>query len=222
MAENQKAGMKECTEDIMLERKQPVVQPIYTDWVEGYNMSATAEEKKQYLDIGLSKEESPENLLRKKLYERRYLDKKGKVTGADYFIAMWMELAFVKQKRNGFFGKRAMEKTAAKVRDELMMGEGTTESLKQVLYQEYVNLISLYISLCQNDKTYKSVILGMGTIKEKTLQNKIAADIYETAIAIPRAAGMEKEYELFIRAARDSFLLAYPTEISVWNETAGR
>lgn len=206
----------------MLEKKQPAVPPIYTDWLEGYNMSTTAEEKKRYLDIGLEKEKSPENLLRKKLYECRYLDKKGKVTGADHFIAMWMELSFLRHKKDSFFGKRALQKTVAQIGDELMLKEGTTEELSNVLYQEYVNLISLYISLCQQDKTYKSILLGIGTIKDSALQNKIAKDVFETAVEIPRIAGMEKEYELFIRAARDSFLIAYPTELSPWNEAANK
>ena len=61
----------------MLEQKKQA--PVYTNWLEGYNMSVTGEEKKQYLDMGLALDSGEENQLRKKLWEKRFY---GTVDGA--------------------------------------------------------------------------------------------------------------------------------------------
>lgn len=202
----------------MLEKRREA--PMIDNWLEGYNLSTEAEEKRGYLEQGLAEERSPENLLRQKLWEKRYLDKGGRATGADQFMAQWMELSFQKDQLNSFFGRKRAEKKIRKIYENLMFSEGTTEELRHVLYLEYMNLVSLYIMLCQKDKNYKSVILGIGNMKEENLMAKIARDVYGTACAVPKMCGMEEEFELLSRAAKDSFLTAFPRESYVWTGTA--
>ncbi len=202
----------------MLEKRREA--PIIDNWLEGYNLSTEAEEKRQYLEQGLAEERSPENLLRQKLWEKRYLDKSGHVTGADQFMAQWMELSYQKDQLNSFFGRGRVEKRVRKVYEDLMFAEGTTEALCHVLYLEYVNLVSLYIMLCQKDKNYKSLLLGIGTMKEENLIAKIARDVYGSACVVPKMCGLEEEFSLLSRAAKDGFLLAFPRESSVWTGAA--
>lgn len=199
----------------MLEKRREA--PMIDNWLEGYNLSTEAEEKRGYLEQGLSEERSPENLLRQKLWEKRYLDRSGQITGADQFMAQWMELSYQKEQLNRFFGKRRAERKVRKIGENLLFAEGTTEELGHVLYLEYVNLVSLYIMLCQRDKNYKSLILGIGTMKEENLVAKIARDVYGSACAVPKVCGMEEEFALLSRAAKDSFLLAFPREHYVWS-----
>lgn len=202
----------------MLEKRREA--PKIDNWLEGYNLSTEAEEKRSYLEQGLAEERSPENLLRQKLWEKRYVDKGGRITGADQFMAQWMELGYQKEHLNSFFGRGRAEKKVRKVHENLMFAEGVTEELRHVLYLEYVNLVSLYIMLCQRDKNYKSLILGIGTMKEENLIAKIARDVYGCACAVPKMCHMEEEFALLSRAAKDSFLLAFPRESYVWTGAA--
>ena len=135
-------------------------------------------------------------------------------------MAQWMELSFQKDQLNSFFSRGRAERKVRKIYENLMFSEGSTEELRHVLYLEYVNLVSLYIMLCQKDKNYKSLLLGIGTMKEENLMAKIARDVYGIACAVPKMCGLEEEFELLSRAAKDSFLLAFPRESYVWTGTA--
>lgn len=198
----------------MLEQRRQ--EPVYTNWLEGYNMSITGAEKKKFLDIALEQEESPENLLRKKLWEVRYTQK-GKLTGYDSFMALWMELGYEQKQMGHFFGKGRAKKKMKKLAEGFMFSEGTTEALQEVLFKEYVNLVSVYIDLCQKDKTYKSIILGVGTMKEDSLLYKIAEDVFATGCGAPLLVDMTAEYEPLMRATKAAFLSAFPQDIGAWN-----
>ena len=198
----------------MLEQRRQ--EPVYTNWLEGYNMSITGEEKKKFLDMGLAEEASPENLLRKKLWEVRYTQK-GKLTGYDSFMALWMELGYEQKQMGHFFFKGRTKKKMIKLADGFMFSEGTSEPLQDVLFKEYVNLVAVYISLCQKDKNYKSIVLGVGTMKEESLLYKIAEDVYNTGCGAAILSGMTEQYELLMRATKSAFLDAFPQDIGVWN-----
>ena len=198
----------------MLEQRKQA--PVYTNWLEGYNMSITGEEKKRYLDLGLAEDASPENLLRKKLWEVRYTQK-GKVTGYDSFMALWMELGYEQKQMGHFFFKGRTKKKMMKLAEGFMFSEGTTEALQDVLFKEYVNLVAVYISLCQKDKNYKSIVLGVGTMKDESLLYKIAEDVYNTGCGAAILSGMTEQYELLMRASKAAFLDAFPQDIGVWN-----
>jgi hypothetical protein len=198
----------------MLEKRAEA--PVYTNWLEGYNMSTTGEEKKPFLDAGLAEDPSEANQLRKKLWEARYT-KKGQLTGYDAFMAQWMELGYQQKQLEHVFGKGRARKKLKKIAQNLMMEEGTTEELREVLFREYVNLIAVYIDLCQKDKNYKSVILGMGTMKDETLVHKIANDVYRTGCGAAILGNMTEELQLVMQAAKSAYLLSFPQEISAWN-----
>ena len=198
----------------MLEQRKQ--EPVYTNWLEGYNMSVTGEEKKKYLDMGLAEDASPENLLRKKLWEVRFTQK-GKITGYDSFMALWMELGYEQKQMGHFFFKGRTKKKMAKLAEGFMFTEGTTEALQDVLFREYVNLVAIYISLCQKDKNYKSIVLGVGTMKDENLLYKIAEDVYNTGCGSAILSGMTEQYELLMRASKSAFLDAFPQDIGVWN-----
>ncbi len=198
----------------MLEQRKQA--PVYTNWLEGYNMSVTGEEKKQYLDIGLEMDPGEANQLRKKLWEKRFT-KKGKLTGYDAFMAQWMELGYEQKQMGHFFGKGRARKKMARIAEELMFKEAVNEELEEVLFREYVNLVQVYISLCQKDKNYKCIILGVGTMKDESLLHKIAVDIYTTGCGAALQGSMTEEYSLLMRATQAAFLESFPQDISVWN-----
>lgn len=198
----------------MLEQRRQA--PVYTNWLEGYNMSVTGEEKKQYLNIGLETDPGEANELRQKLWEKRFT-KKDKLTGYDAFMALWMELGYEQKQIGHIFGKKRVRKKMTKIADEFMFSAATSEELEEVLFREYVNLVQVYISLCQKDKNYKCIILGVGTMKDENLLHKIAQDVYTTGCGAAILCGMTEEYELLMRATKAAFLASFPQEISVWN-----
>ena len=89
--------------------------------------------------------------------------------------------------------------------------------MQDVLFKEYVNLVAIYISLCQKDKNYKSIVLGVGTMKDESLLYKIAEDVYNTGCGAAILSGMTEQYELLMRASKAAFLDAFPQDIGVWN-----
>lgn len=198
----------------MLEQRKQM--PVYENWLEGYNMSVTGEEKKQFLDMGLDGDQGEANQLRKRLWEKRFT-KNGKLTGHDTFMALWMELGYEQKQFGHFFGHGRAKRKMKKIAQELMIAEATTEELEEVLFREYVNLVAVYISLCQKDKNYKSIILGVGTMKDENLIHKIADDVYSTGCGAALLGGLTEEYALLMRASKAAFLEAFPQEIGVWN-----
>ena len=89
--------------------------------------------------------------------------------------------------------------------------------MQDVLFKEYVNLVAIYISLCQKDKNYKSIVLGVGTMKDESLLYKIAEDVYNTGCGAAILSGMTEQYELLMRATKSAFLDSFPQDIGVWN-----
>lgn len=198
----------------MLSRRQE--ETVYENWLEGYYNSVTAEEKQPYLEKGLALESSRENELRRKLFDLRYRDQDGRITGADKFMEYWIELRYQEEQMGRVFGRKRAEKEVRKIMDGLLLTKELPEAMKPVLLQEYINVAAIYIELCQKDRNYRSLLLGFGSLKEETLAVKIARDVYKTAVEIPAWLGMEKEFSLLARAAKAAYLNAFPKEAGVW------
>ncbi len=72
----------------------------------------------------------------------------------------------------------------------------------------------LYIELCRRDKTYNSVLWGLGHIAEDKQVQKIINEIYEVAESIPAKIEAKEELEPFSKAALDALRYVYPNETS--------
>lgn len=199
----------------MLEAKQII--PDETNWLQGYDLSVTAEEKRPFLEKGLELEKSPANLLRERVFSSRYLDKKGRVTGSDKFMKYWQDLAVVKLMGLGAVSERKLKKIVRGVYDGLMLKEAADPDTTDVMLREYINLSRVYIDCCMNDKSYGSIVLGFGSIKESSLAGKIGRDIIETVACVPRAGGMEDDFELLIKGAREGFISVFPEGEEFWD-----
>ena len=78
-----------------------------------------------------------------------------------------------------------------------------------MLYEEFFNMAKLYMQLCEDDKTYGSVLLGLGHMKKEKLIAKIARDIFKAAYEIPLRYEMDQELAAFSRAATDAYYEIY-------------
>ena len=112
-----------------------------------------------------------------------------------------MTLAYLENETRSFFGKNRIKKEILKIRSDLMLdfAKEHGEMGQKVLYDEYYNTARLYMGLCEEDKSYSSILLGLGRMKPAKLIAKIAADLYHVSCEIPRTIGMEEELKVFIK-----------------------
>lgn len=182
-------------------------------WVNSYMSELNRSKRREILDKAIEEEGlSPENELRKKLWESRYGHQAdGEV---DYFIRGWMSMFYLGTSAKGLFAARKIAREKAAIRSDWKMdlaaGYGSTG--ETVLYEELYNMARLYIDLCRHDRTYSSYLLGLGTLNEDALSGKIAKDIYQTAFVTAEEIGTGDEFAVFRKAAADAFCDVYPNE----------
>ena len=179
-------------------------------WVSQYMRETESDRRKEILDQAIAEEGLlPDNELRQKLWDVRYPMQDGR--RIDTFIRGWITLAFIDNASQGFFAKKRVEKEKEKVRKDwqLQLASEYGEVGEQVLYEEFFNTAKLYMQLCEDDKTYGSVLLGLGHMKKEKLIAKIARDIFKAAYEVPIRYGMDDELALFTRAATDAYYEVY-------------
>ena len=182
-------------------------------WVEEYIRESESGERRKILEKAVADEGmTPENELRARLLEKRYITKDGQET--DRFMHGWMTLSFMREPRKGLLAARRKQKDRETVRSDwaLDLAGEYGETGRDVLYQEFVQLSRLYIRLCQKDSNYSAVFFGLGRMKEDNLNIKIAKDIYRVAYEAPEEAGLKEELALFTKAATDAFCEMYSRE----------
>ena len=107
---------------------------------------------------------------------------------------------------------QAMETLLSMYRPLLMKEAVVNGTFDEDLYQELCNMTRLYLKLCKDDKTYSSIILGLGRMKDASLVQKMARDVFTLAYEIPRQTGLEEDFRLFTKAATDTFFEVYPDD----------
>ena len=179
-------------------------------WVEQYRRETDKEERIEILNKAIAEEGlTEENALRKQLLEARYEEnKKGNI---DHFIRGWMTLAYLENETRSVFGKKRIQKEITNIRSDLQLDlvKEHGETGRRVLYDEFYNTARLYMSLCEEDKSYNSILLGFGRMKPAKLVAKIAADLYRVSSAIPKSIGMDEELKTFREALTEAFCDAY-------------
>ena len=181
-------------------------------WVESYEKELDPKKRREILDAAIEAEGlTPANELRRKLLEARYDTVKGQ--HVDRFIRGWMEMQFIKGSRT-LFGKRGAEKEKERLREDLglVLAEPYGEEGRQVLYEEFCNGARLFLKLCREDRSYSSLLFGLGRMKESSLTSKLARTFYTAAVEAPQRIGMAEELQEFRRALVDVFREAYPEE----------
>ena len=179
-------------------------------WVEEYRQEVEKEERKEILDKAIAEEGlTEENALRKQLFEARYeSSKKGNI---DHFIRGWMSLAYLENETNSLFGKNRIKKEVEQIRSDFCLDlvKEHGETGQKVLYDEFYNTARLYMGLCEEDRTYGAIILGLGRMKPEKLIAKIALDLYKVSSTIPSQIGMYEELEPFRKALTEAFCDAH-------------
>lgn len=179
-----------------------------TPTIAEYYREPDAMKRKQLLLKSIELNEDPEaNKIRLELWNTRYKEQIGQEVIADQFLKFWMTMEFNKDSGNRFFGTKSAKKSITKDLNDIHFHEllSKGEIYENLLYLECVHLVSLYMDLCETDKTYNTYLLGIMTMKKDSSRDKLRSDIYKTAVELPRQIGMEKELSLITKAAREAY-----------------
>ncbi len=134
----------------------------------------------------------------KKLFDIRYsVDVKGVWT--DSFIRSFLELRMIADNMESYFASKRNKKMGMAAVHQLCL-DRQEEFSEDVLYREMCHLTALYISACGSDKSYNSVIWGMGKRSDAKIRGKIAYDMQQVGEAIPKYLDMEEECRLLTKA----------------------
>ncbi|MDO5135531.1 MAG: hypothetical protein Q4D55_05710 [Eubacteriales bacterium] len=173
--------------------------------------------RKALLDRSMEEGDSPqEDQIRRELWELRYKEPSQveKNNRADGFLALWMEMEFNKDAGHRLFGGQGARKNLNRRLKNLKFDEFQEKGglYQELLYRECCHLVKLYMELCETDRSYGSALCGLINIGQDKLKDKIQSDVYNTAVVLPQALGMEEELGILTRAAREMYELHYPGE----------
>ena len=164
-------------------------------------------------------DESAENIWRLRLWNSRYADAKGKIDGVDHFMRGWMNLPFIASQKKGLFGARKYKKELEEFMQTFLLDDlAENEAFSDVFYREYLNFVCFYIQISNNDKSYSSLVLGIGKMPESSLLKKLAQDLCQKTIFYPKEMGIYEKQSLLAKAARDAFALYYPDAVDLYDQ----
>lgn len=178
-----------------------------------YFQKTDKNERRQILDRIKEKEGETEFvLICEELFENRYVPKNKNVQEIDHAIRGWLNIRFLPETAKGFFSKKKLPEKVQEILDDL--GYSVCEKYgsigRELWFKELCNTARVYVALCQRDKAYGSVILGLGKVKPERLMNKIGEDMVNTTYTIPKQIGKLIEFEQLAQAAKTVFVETYP------------
>ena len=186
----------------------------WSNWPEAYYATTEREERLQLLKVRLqSKEADEKDKIRQKMWELRYQKRDKMPEGVDYFIRSWMEMFFISKKMGKMFHKKESHaKDLVQIKKdfgfELAKAYGAIG--EEVLYEELRHGVGLYIKLCQTDRQYGSLLMGIMKMKPKDLVVKIGNELHRLAVEVPKYLEQEEEFSLLTKATKEAFWMEYP------------
>ncbi len=184
-------------------------------WIGEYKRETDRARRKAILDREEAEHgNSPEYEVRKKLWERRYDRKDG--MDIDYGIRGWVNLQYTKRRVYLPGEQKRLKKELEEIKKDWqfpLCGE-YGETGEKALYDELFNIALYYFDICERDKTYNAVVLGLGHISDERRVAKILREVKELTEVIPESLKVKEEIRVFIDAARDAFRYRYPDEAS--------
>ncbi len=129
--------------------------------------------RKEILD-GLTPEAGEEESLEqiRSLFSLRYTPNK-KLGYTDEFVGALMSLRLIAYNPSG---KRRDARLAGEAMHTLCL-DRTDEFSPDILYSELCQLMAFYISSCLDDSQYRSVVFGLGRMRDERLVDKIQKDL---------------------------------------------
>ena len=182
-------------------------------WIAEYKKETDRGRRRQILEREKEEHgEEPAYEVRKKIWEARYDKKNGQ--DVDYGIRGWVNLESTKRRvyLPGEQKRLRKEIDGIKADWQFPLCAEYGETGEKALYDELFNITLFYFDLCEKDKTYNSVVLGLGHISDERRAAKIAKEVREITEIIPERLKITEELDPFIKAAREAFRFKFPDE----------
>ena len=182
-------------------------------WISEYKKETDKNRRKVILDREREAHGSdPEYEIREKMWHARYDKKNG--MDIDYGIRGWVNLQSTKRRVYLPGEKKRLQKEIEGIKKDwqfpLCAEYGETGD--KALSDELFNITLFYMDICERDKTYNSVLLGLGHITDERRAVKIAREIKEITETIPELLNIEEEFKPFIEAAGEALRYRFPEE----------
>lgn len=182
-------------------------------WVERFYKETEREDREEIFEAGMKTDGmTPENEFRKKLWNSRYVPTKKEKGEVDHFFKGILSLNTLSRTKPGFFNRRMIAREIEDLKKSLCMdlAEEYGEMGQAILYEELKHLGRTYISICQDDKNFSSLILGIGRISKDGLAEKIASSVYKMAYTVPKLHGFEELMAPVTNAFTEAYYEFYP------------
>lgn len=187
------------------------IQKRLLNWPDSYYRERDPKIRYQMLEEADRQNLTPEdNVIRHQMFKKRYPNfGKRNQPEADTYLRAWMEMRFEVENGGGLFAK-TRKKEALKALNGMGYFDPKSTEESNLLYQELYHLGLLYISLCQEDKGYNSILFGFGQISDDKLARKIASEFKAVAVVAPGKVGLTKECRMWTSALREAFSDIFP------------
>lgn len=181
------------------------------DWPDNYYLETDAKKRGELIKNQLEGDESEENRIRYRLWEKRYTIPKKGITGVDYFMKMALTMEKIAELKDSFLGKKAYRKGLLEIRDTFCLDLLKEKPAYAGLWkEEFINLWSLYIEICKDDKNYTSILLGTGRMSKERVIEKLKGDLYRKTVLLPEALDLEEELAPYRQAGSEAFYYYFP------------
>lgn len=186
-------------------------------WPESYYRERDGEIRRQLLAAADALQLTPEeNRIRLLLWERRYPELSGVKTNPvkDSYLRAWFDFRYAADNVGHMFSYKKIIREITK--DMETMGFNAIKEYgktgEEMLWREIYHMAMLYIALCREDRTYGSVVLGLGRASDNSVSEKVARELVKVACFVPKELKMEKECSLWTDACVQAYKDMYPSK----------
>ena len=176
--------------------------------LDSYYLETDPRKRKRLLD-SMDGSSDPMYAFRKQLYEERYTDPSEPGRTVDFWLFKCVYFPGLYGKR-GIFAK-PLKKEMAVAAEELHLDQADqlSDQEKDVLYREFRNTASRYLTTCRSDR-YGSSFFGMKKASPEAKLKKLGHEFWAITRGLAECADMEKDLDLWCRAFYDELMAQEP------------
>lgn len=190
-------------------------QELYVRWRHDYARQTDEAKRRTMLEAALLEDadHAADHALRAEMAKVRYADPK-----ADGYIRFWMEALYTHRSGGGLFAHRRLEKNMAAGAKLLFLDryESLDESGRQVVEEELLQMMRLYLKISLSDSKYASQLYGMMKMSDGGLRQKVAEEFLLVTRTLPQKAGMAALYAPLDRAAKQAYCEAFADGVRIY------
>ena len=127
-------------------------------------------------------------------------------TIVDRYMFSWMSILICGRTGIHFWNRKSLKKEVAEFLENFHPSEeGTSETVFSLRKAEWEAFASFWMETCATDKSYSSTIFGFLRMSDEALAKKMAQEIADAMILIPRALGLLEK----ARPVKEVFIQCY-------------